>query len=53
MGLELSFKDRCFGPFVNEGEEIVVTKHNTKMLFAILDRRDYFLALQKKKGLMG
>ena len=34
------------------GEEIMVNKHETKMLFAVLDRRDYLAALQKKKGLM-
>jgi NAD+ kinase len=37
---------------INAGELVVVRKHRKKMLFAVLDHKDYYESLQKKKGLM-
>ncbi len=34
------------------GEKIAVRKHSVKLLFAFFGRHDFYLALQKKKGLM-
>lgn len=36
---------------VSVGEEIIVRKHKEKLLFAAIDRKHFFKALQTKKGL--
>ncbi len=37
---------------IGVGESVIVREHKTRVLFAVLNRRDFFTALHKKKGLM-